>query len=138
MITRHFIDAVKDGNTRRIHYRRAGSGPPLLLVHQSPRSSKEYEALMKKWSAHFTCIAPDTPGFGQSVPLPGNPEINEYADAIIEFLDAIGIEKCAAYGFHSGGIILVTAVKRHPNRITTLAVGGYAIWSKAEIGRAHV
>lgn len=132
MITRHFIDAVKDGNTRRIHYRRAGSGPPLLLVHQSPRSSKEYEALMKKWSAHFTCIAPDTPGFGQSVPLPGNPEINEYADAIIEFLDAIGIEKCAAYGFHSGGIILVTAVKRHPNRITTLAVGGYAIWSKEE------
>ncbi len=133
MITRHFIDTVKDGNTRRIHYRKAGSGPPLLMVHQSPRSSKEYEALMEKWSCHFTCIAPDTPGFGQSDPLDGNPEINEYADAIIEFLDAVGIEKCAAYGFHSGGIILVSAVKRHPNRVTTLAVGGYAIWSKEEM-----
>ncbi len=133
MITRHFIDVVKDASIRRIHYRKTGSGPPLLMVHQSPRSSKEYEALMEKWSAHFTCIAPDTPGFGQSDPLPGHPEINEYADAIIEFLDAIGIEKCPAYGFHSGGIILVTAVKRHPNRITTLAVGGYAIWSKEEM-----
>ncbi len=133
MITRHFIDVVKDASTRRIHYRKMGSGPPLLMVHQSPRSSKEYEALMEKWSAHFTCIAPDTPGFGQSDPLPGHPEINEYADAIIEFLDAIGIEKCAAYGFHSGGIILVTAVKRHPNRVTRLAVGGYAIWSKEEM-----
>lgn len=133
MITRHFIDVEKDGNTRRVHYRMAGNGPPLLMVHQSPRSSKEYEALMVKWSSHFTCIAPDTPGFGQSDPLFGHPEIAEYADAAIEFLDALGIEKCAAYGFHSGGIILVTAVKRHPTRITTLAVGGYAIWTPEEM-----
>lgn len=133
MITRHFIDIISGSNKRRVHYRMAGKGPPLLMVHQSPRSSKEYEALMKKWSAHFTCIAADTPGFGQSDPLPGKPEISEYADAVIEFLDSLGIEKCAAYGFHSGGIILVTAVKRHASRITTLAVGGYAIWSEDEI-----
>lgn len=133
MITRHFIDVETNGNKRRVHYRLAGSGPPLLMVHQSPRSSKEYEPLMLKWAEHFTCIAPDTPGFGQSDALPGNPEINEYADALIETLDALGIEKCAAYGFHSGGIILVTAVKRHANRFTTLAIGGYAIWTPAEM-----
>ena len=133
MITRHFIDVQKDSNSRRVHYRKTGSGPPLLMVHQSPRSSKEYELLMEKWSKHFTCIAPDTPGFGQSDPLPGNPEINDFADANIALLDALGIEKCAAYGFHSGGIILVTAIKRHPNRFTTLAVGGYAIWTPDEM-----
>ncbi len=133
MITRHFIDIDQGGNIRRVHYRKAGSGPPLLMVHQSPRSSKEYETLMEKWAAHFTCIAPDTPGFGQSDPLPGHPEIAEYADAVVDFLDALGIKKCAAYGFHSGGIILVTAVKRHPSRITTLAVGGYAIWTPEEM-----
>jgi pimeloyl-ACP methyl ester carboxylesterase len=133
MITRHFIDIHKGGNSRRVHYRKAGSGPPLLMVHQSPRSSKEYEPLIEKWSNHFTCIAPDTAGFGQSDALSGNPEINDYADATMEFLDALGIEKCAAYGFHSGGIILVTAVKRHPNRVTTLAIGGYAIWTAEEM-----
>lgn len=133
MITRHFIDVETNGNKRRVHYRLAGSGPPLLMVHQSPRSSKEYEALMQKWANHFTCIAPDTPGFGQSDSLPGNPEINEYADALIGFLDALGVKKCAAYGFHSGGIILVTAVKRHANHFTTLAVGGYAIWTPEEM-----
>ena len=133
MITRHFIDVSSGGNSRRVHYRRMGKGPPLLMVHQSPRSSKEYEDLMRKWSTHFTCIAPDTPGFGQSDPLPGTPEIADFGDAVIGFLDALGINQCAAYGFHSGGIILVTAVKRHPNRITSLAVGGYAIWSAAEM-----
>lgn len=133
MITRHFIDIPSDSGSRRVHYRKAGTGPPLLMVHQSPRSSKEYEALMQKWAKHFTCIAPDTPGFGQSEPLPDTPGIDAFADALVLLLDALGIEKCAAYGFHSGGIILVTAVKRNPSRFTTLAIGGYAIWSQEEM-----
>ncbi len=89
---------------------------------------------MLAWGAHFTCIAPDTPGFGQSQPLSkADPDINDYADAIVEFIRALGLEKTAAYGFHSGGIILVTALKRHPALFTGLAVGGYAIWNPQEM-----
>lgn len=130
-ITRHFLDVAG----RRVHYRKAGKGPPLLLVHQSPCSSAEYEPLMRKWGEHFTCIAPDTPGFGQSTPLPGDPadaKIEDFADAIVAFLDAAGLDKVAAYGFHSGGIILVTALRRHPERFSALAIGGYAIWTEEE------
>lgn len=127
-ITRHFLDVAG----RRVHYRKAGSGPPLLMIHQSPRSSAEYEPLMERWGAHFTCIAPDTPGFGQSTPLPGNPDIDDFAEAIIAFLDAAGLDKVPAYGFHSGGIILVSALKRHPERFSALAIGGYAIWTEDE------
>jgi haloalkane dehalogenase len=116
-----------------VHYRRCGKGPPLLMVHQSPRSSAEYEALMLTWGQYFTCIAPDLPGFGQSDPLPDIPEIDDFADATVAFLDALGIVRCAAYGFHSGGIILVTAMRRHPTRFTCLAVGGYAIWTPEEM-----
>jgi pimeloyl-ACP methyl ester carboxylesterase len=130
MITRHYIDV----NGRRVHYRKAGSGPPLLMVHQSPRSSEEYEPLMREWAEHFTCIAPDTPGFGHSDPLPGSPEMAEFADAIVEVLDALGIERVGAYGFHSGGIILVSSLRRHPARFAALAVGGYAIWTEEERG----
>ncbi|UVO55729.1 alpha/beta hydrolase [Sphingomonas sp. SUN039] len=129
VITRHFIDV----GTRRVHYRKCGYGPALLMVHQSPRSSKEYESLMRDWGAHFTCIAPDTPGFGQSEPLPGSPAIDDFADANIALLDALGLGQVAAYGFHSGGIILVTALKRHPERFSRLAVGGYAIWTPEEM-----
>lgn len=128
-ITRHFVTI---GN-RRVHYRKAGSGPPLLMVHQSPRSSAEYEPLMTKWAEHFTCIAPDTPGFGQSDALPGDPDINDFAAALIQFMDAVGLERTAAYGFHSGGIILVSALKRNPSRFTALATGGYAVWTPEEM-----
>lgn len=134
-ITRHILTIPATG--RRVHYRKCGSGPPLLMVHQSPRSSAEYADLMLRWGEHFTCIAPDTPGFGQSDPLPqtptGNPEIAEFADALCEFLDHLGVRPCPAYGFHSGGIILVTALKRQPERFTCLAVGGYAIWTEEEM-----
>lgn len=129
MITRHFIDV----GARRVHYRRAGSGPVLLMAHQSPRSSAEYEPLMTRWSAYFTCIAPDTPGFRQSDPLPGTPEIDDFGDAMVAFLDALGLGTVGAYGFHSSGIILMNAVKRHPARFTTLGCGGYAIWTPAEM-----
>lgn len=129
-ITRHYLTI--DG--RRVHYRRAGKGPPLLMVHQSPRSSAEYEAVMREWGAHFTCIAPDTPGFGQSDPLPqAQPDINDYADAVVAFARALGLTRTAAYGFHSGGIILVTALKRHPALFSGLAVGGYAVWTPDEM-----
>lgn len=128
-ITRHFIDI----GPRRVHYRRCGTGPALLMVHQSPRSSGEYAALMAAWGAHFTCIAPDTPGFGQSDPLPGNPEIDDFADAIAALIEILGIGPVAAYGFHSGGIILVTALRRHPALFRALAIGGYAVWTPEEM-----
>ncbi len=133
IVTRHSIDVADATGKRRVHYRRCGTGPVLLMVHQSPRSSGEYASLMQAWGAHFTCIAPDTPGFGQSDPLPGTPTINDFADALVKALDALGIERCAAYGFHSGGMILVTALERYPQRFTALAIGGYAVWTPQEV-----
>jgi pimeloyl-ACP methyl ester carboxylesterase len=137
-ISRHYL-TIKG---RRVHYRRAGTGPALLMVHQSPRSSSEYEALMREWGAHFTCISPDSPGFGQSDPLANPaPEIEDFADALIEFTDAVGIQMILGYGFHSGGIILVTAMKRHMAKFRALAIGGYAIWNdeeRAKIGPPYI
>ena len=127
-LTRHFANVAG----RRVHYRMAGSGPPLVMAHQSPRSSAELEPLMRRWAKHFTCIAPDTPGFGQSAPLPGHPGIDEFADAIVALFDALDLKKVAAYGFHSGGIVLVTALRRHPERFSALAIGGYAVWTEEE------
>ena len=57
VITRHVLTIPRSG--RKVHYRRCGQGPLLLMVHQSPRNSAEYERLMRDWGAHFTCIAPE-------------------------------------------------------------------------------
>ena len=129
-ITRHYLDV----NGRRVHYRKCGSGPTLIMVHQSPRSSAEYEKLMIKWGSSFTCIAPDSPGYGQSEPLPiTSPDINDFGDGLIEFLDVLGVNEVGIYGFHSGGAIAMNAHVRNPGRFTALACGGYPIWTDAEM-----
>jgi pimeloyl-ACP methyl ester carboxylesterase len=133
-VSRAFVDvANRDRTPRRVHYRHCGAGPPVLLVHQSPRSSAEWLPLMQRWGERFTLVAPDTAGFGQSAPLPmPAPAIGDYAEALVAFLDALGIDRIAAYGFHSGAIILMTALKRWPARFTAVACGGYAVWTAQE------
>ena len=81
---------------------------------------------MRRWGGRFTCIAPDTPGYGQSDPLPDpGATIDGFSDALVALLDALGLNRVAAYGFHSGGIILVNTLARAPQRFSAPAIGGY-------------
>ena len=128
-ISRHFVDV----GTRRVHYRRSGSGPVVLMVHQSPHSSAEFEPLMLEWGASFTCIAPDSPGFGQSNPLEGAAECDDFARGLLDLLDVLGLARVAGYGVHSGGVILIAAMKLQPRRFTGLALSGYGVWTAKEL-----
>ena len=51
---------------RHAHFRVAGSGPALLLLHQSPQNSRMWLAMIERFADRYTVIAPDTPGFGYS------------------------------------------------------------------------
>lgn len=118
---------------RQIHYRLAGSGPPLVLVHQSPRSSAEYLPLIEDWSSHFTVIAPDTPGNGLSDPLPlEDPTIPDYAEALAAFLDAIGVSRAAFYGFHTGAATAACMAWQFPERVTQAVANGFAMMGDEE------
>ncbi len=126
-ITRHFVTV---GN-RRVHYRRAGEGPPIVLLHASPVSSEVYELQIGLYAKHFTAIALDTPGYGLSDPLDHpKPEIEDFADAVAETLDALGIQHCATYGRHTGGSIAVEFAHRHPDRCALALTDGYPVFSE--------
>jgi haloalkane dehalogenase len=130
MIQRDYVQ-VKE---RLVHFRHAGQGPPILLVHQSPKSSAEFEALMTVWSATNLVIAPDSPGFGQSDPLANETaDVDDFARALLDFLDVLGVQKIPVYGFHSGAVFAVAAAKMEPARFTAVVCNGYAVWTEAEI-----
>ena len=124
---------------RQVHYRRAGAGPTVLLLHQSPQSSREMEPLMAAWGSHFTLIAPDSPGYGLSDPLAPDGEpavqatIDDFAGATFEFADALGLECFGIYGFHTGASIGAGMAHARPGRVTALAANGLAVLSGAEI-----
>ena len=134
VITRHFA-TIEQGRwgPRQVHYRKAGKGPLVILFHQSPLSSRDMIATMELWKDDFTCIAPDTPGFGLSDPL-GVPraEMSDYAEAAVEFMDALGIEKAAVYGFHTGAMVSAALAAGFPERVTCAVSNGYVILTEQE------
>ena len=133
-ITRHFA-SISNGRwgPRQVHYRRVGSGPVVLCLHQSPLSSRDMLATMERWKAHFTCIAPDTPGFGLSDPLGvDRAEASDFAEAVIEFMDALGIERAAVYGFHTGAMITGALAAAYPERLVCAAANGYVVMTEPD------
>ncbi|MFV3076375.1 alpha/beta fold hydrolase [Niveispirillum fermenti] len=119
--------AVGDG---QVHYRRAGSGPPIVLLHDSPRSSLLHLDLMASLCDRYTVYALDTPGYGLSTPLPTGGrelEIADFADALAETVAALGLEKAGFYGFHTSSKILLDFTVRHPDRVAVALLDGLSI-----------
>lgn len=126
-ITKHFVTV----GHRRVHYLRAGSGPVLALLHACPVSAKVMRPLMPVFGEKFTCLAFDMPGFGLSDKLAQEkPTIEDFADALAETLDALGIEQAATYGRHTGASIAVEFAARHPKRCSMALADGYAVFAK--------
>ena len=113
----------------QMHYRVAGSGPPVILVHGSPSSSRTYIDLIGRLSDQFTVIAIDSAGYGNSTPLMpgGQPEIPDFAKALAETLEALGIKRCLIYGSHTGAKITLQFAVDHPDRVALLIMDGLSI-----------
>ncbi len=118
---------------RTIGYRRFGDGAPIVMLHASPRSSAALLPLGLRLASRFTVFALDTPGFGWSDPLPiPRPDALDYAAAMIEAFDALGLDRVPVYGSHTGAAIAVAAAVSYPQRVACLALDGYAIFSPQE------
>jgi haloalkane dehalogenase len=125
-----------DGPHGQIHLRLAGEGVPLLLLHQSPLSGGQFEAVLPLLAASgFAVAAMDTPGFGQSDRPAAPVGIAGYADAIPAVLDALGWSKAHVVGHHTGASIAASFAARYPGRLDRLVLNGLALLSDEE--RAH-
>lgn len=113
----------------QVHYRAAGSGPPIILLHDSPRSSVLHAPLVEHFSDRFTTIAIDTPGYGNSTPLPSEPrpEIADFAGALAETILGFGVERCPVYGFHTSSKILLEFAANHPERVSVAIMDGLSL-----------
>lgn len=113
----------------QVHYRAAGSGPPIILLHDSPRSSVLHAPLVEHFSDTFTTIAIDTPGYGNSTALPSEPrpEISDFAGALAETIVGFGVERCPVYGFHTSSKILLEFAANHPERVAVAIMDGLSL-----------
>lgn len=97
-----------DTHAGQVHLRRINAGnaeaPPLVCLHPAPYSSLYFTTLMPLLGRDV--IAPDYPGYGGSARPDAQPAIGDYASAMLECLDSIGLEgPVDLFGFHSGCLV---------------------------------
>lgn len=120
-ITRHFVNL----GDSQVHIRLAGSGPPLVLLHQSPTSSAEMATDIEACANFFTVVGIDMPGYGMSDPLPNeHPEVSDLAAVVERVVTALGLDKVLLYGFHTGAIVAFEFACRYPERCAAAVVNG--------------
>ncbi len=104
-----------------VHYRSAGAGRPLVLLHASPSSSWMMIPLLQQLAPHFLVIAPDTPGYGLSSAAPAEwDSMEDYAQFLHRFLQSLGLESYALYGTATGAQIAIRYALLFPNSVAHL------------------
>ena len=128
-ILKHF--GYVDG--REVHYRRAGQGPPLVLLHPAPGSSFALEPLIERLASERTVIAIDTPGAGESAALglPA-PACADYSNALDETLGWMGLDRVDLYGSHTGATLALDFAYRYPRRVNRLILNALGVYTPDE------
>lgn len=106
-----------------VHLVRCGQGDPLLLLHQTPRSWREFEPVLPLLAPHADCIAMDTVGYGDSPPYgDGQPSIERWAATALALMDTLGLARFAVLGHHTGAVIAMEMAAQAPQRVSALVL----------------
>ena len=109
-----------DGLT--INYEVQGEGEPLLLIPYTSADHACYAFQLPAYTEHFSCIAIDLPGSGESDKPPGPYSTDGQADQVAAFLGAIGIERAHVAGMSFGAAVGIHLAARHPGRVRSLSL----------------
>lgn len=101
----------------------AGRGQALLLVHGAGGGGAVWSRQLDGLADVARVIAVDLPGHGGTAG-PGCVQIGDYAAWLIEFLDAVGLDRVVLGGHSMGGAIAQTVALHHADRLRGLILVG--------------
>jgi pimeloyl-ACP methyl ester carboxylesterase len=130
--------AYVEGRFGQIHLRMArpdqeSARTPLVCFHMSPNSGRIYETFLGHMGTDRLAVAPDTPGFGDSDPPSKQPSISDYAAAMTDVLDALGLTTVDVMGYHTGSETCVELALQQPDRVRKLILTSAPIFSDEEL-----
>lgn len=107
-----------------LYYQEQGAGAPLLLLHGNGEDGTYFVHQMDAFAQHYRVIAVDTRGHGKSPRGTASFTIRQFAEDLLDFMDALHLEKAHILGFSDGGNIALTFALRHPERVDRLILNG--------------
>lgn len=98
-------------------------GEPVVFLHGNLETGEIWYGWVPVMAQRFRLYRPDLPGFGRSkAPSRFEWSLANYARAISEFMDAIGVKSAHVIGAKTGGAIAMQFAANYPQRTRTLIV----------------
>jgi haloacetate dehalogenase len=116
-----------NGVTLRVRTRRDASKPPLLLLHGHPQTHLIWHKVAPALAEHFSLVAPDLRGYGDSEKPDGGPEHVNYskrtmaADAIA-LMQHFGFARFAVLAHDRGARVAHRLAADHPHAVARLVL----------------
>jgi pimeloyl-ACP methyl ester carboxylesterase len=116
-------------NGLEIAFRRAGEGPPLVLVHGAAVDSRMWRPQLAALAGEFTVVAWDEPGAGRSSDVPADFRLVDYANCLAALIGELDVGPAHVAGLSWGGTVALELYRHHPELVATLLlVDTYAGW----------
>lgn len=97
-----------------------GSGPTVVLLHGQPGTGDDWRWVIRELDPLLRVAVPDRPGYGRTggaaTGFSGN------ADAVVEMLDRIGVERAVIAGHSWAGGVALACARDHPERVAGLVL----------------
>lgn len=101
---------------------RAGTGEAVVMLHGTSGHLEAFVRNITELSRHVACHAIDMMGHGYT-DSPGVPyRIPSYVQHVLDYLDAVGIEKAHFLGESLGGWVAGRLAADHPERVSSLTL----------------
>ena len=117
-------------NNITINYNQQGTGEPLILIPYTTADHACYAFQVAEYAKHFTCIALDLRGAGETDKPEGVYSTELFADDVAAFMHALGIERAHISGLSLGAAIGMWLAAKHPDKVTSLSL--HSGWTKTD------
>jgi len=106
-------------------YRMAGQGPVVVLIHGMAGSSRTWRDVIPLLDRHYTVVAPDLPGHGESDEPAGDYSLGAHASGLRDLLvGALGVERAPLVGQSLGGGVAMQLAYQFPELCERLVLVG--------------
>jgi pimeloyl-ACP methyl ester carboxylesterase len=109
-----------------LEYDRAGSGPPVVLLHGWPGSRGDQREVAARLQDHADVVVPDLRGFGGSDRHDRPPSeaysADAQADSVCALLEELELERPVLSGYDVGSRVAQTVARRIPDDVRALVV----------------
>ena len=124
-------------NGIRMHYLRAGDGPPVVLLHGWPQTSYMWRKLLPVLARRHTVVAPDLRGYGLTDKPPSGYDKRTMAADVRALVHGLGFDHVAIVGHDRGARVAHRYALDHPDEVRRLVmldiIPTRAMWQRLDL-----